>query len=249
MERGALKKKAGGIARAIIVAKFFRDMVVVVASILVAFALDAWWDDRADQGAEQVLLMSLRDEFSENAGMLLQSQRRFEAAMSASMQLLALTGQEEIDGEPVGVDKMLVNAVGGYSTNPSTGATDALLSSGKLGLISNHNLRTRLAAWPGVLEEYLEEEQRAEAEIDAILFPVVRDLTSLRSLVSQTALLAGVGPGRHATDYRALLSSREFENALVARAVTLSVVKSESAMLRKQIDEVLKIINAELQSQ
>ena len=40
-----------------------RDVVLIVVSILIAFALDAWWQDRAERRVESEQIAALRSEF------------------------------------------------------------------------------------------------------------------------------------------------------------------------------------------
>ena len=41
------------------------EMVVVVASILIAFGLDAWWDGRKERSEETTILLALESELPE----------------------------------------------------------------------------------------------------------------------------------------------------------------------------------------
>lgn len=41
--------------------------LLIVISILVAFSIDAWWEERQDRGEERRILNALRDEFQTNA--------------------------------------------------------------------------------------------------------------------------------------------------------------------------------------
>ena len=42
------------------------EAAAIVGSILLAFAIDAWWDDRQDRAAEQRIFVGLKSEFEEN---------------------------------------------------------------------------------------------------------------------------------------------------------------------------------------
>ncbi len=43
--------------------RVFVEGVVIVGSILLAFGIDAWWEERSDAALEQRLLISLLAEF------------------------------------------------------------------------------------------------------------------------------------------------------------------------------------------
>lgn len=44
--------------------RIFVESVAIVGSILLAFAIDAWWDDQQERKQEQVYLGALHQEFS-----------------------------------------------------------------------------------------------------------------------------------------------------------------------------------------
>ena len=46
------------------------EMVLIVASILLAFALDSWWDERKDRAEEAEILHGLQQEFLLNRSLL-----------------------------------------------------------------------------------------------------------------------------------------------------------------------------------
>ena len=46
------------------------EAAAIVASILLAFAIDAWWENRQDRADELLILRALKAEFQENAQVL-----------------------------------------------------------------------------------------------------------------------------------------------------------------------------------
>jgi hypothetical protein len=45
--------------------RLFAEAAAIVLSILLAFAIDAWWEDRGDRQTELLLLQRLKADFSE----------------------------------------------------------------------------------------------------------------------------------------------------------------------------------------
>ena len=56
--------------------RLFAEGAVIVASILLAFAIDAWWDGRQQRAAEREALAGLTVDFEANAGRLLHARSR-----------------------------------------------------------------------------------------------------------------------------------------------------------------------------
>ena len=50
--------------------RIFAEGAAIVAGILLAFAIDAWWDDQVEIKEEQRLLAALANEFESNMNVL-----------------------------------------------------------------------------------------------------------------------------------------------------------------------------------
>ena len=50
--------------------RIFAEGAAIVAGILLAFAIDAWWDDQVEIKEEQRLLAALANEFESNINVL-----------------------------------------------------------------------------------------------------------------------------------------------------------------------------------
>ena len=61
--------------------------VAIVASILLAFAIDVWWDDRQREQSEQVVLRTLLDDLQVKK-VLLADMNRFSEAIVESVEAL-----------------------------------------------------------------------------------------------------------------------------------------------------------------
>ena len=46
------------------------EAAAIVGSILLAFAIDAWWADRQDRAEEQRIFLGLKSEFEQNLGLI-----------------------------------------------------------------------------------------------------------------------------------------------------------------------------------
>jgi hypothetical protein len=137
----------------------FRDIVLIVVSILIAFALEAWWDGRRTLAEEGAALAAVRDDVRaariELDSVLLRNERVLDAAGT----LLTLTAPEIMTLAPDSALRLLGSGYGGGLTfDPSTGALQGLLSAGTLSDIRNHRLAAGLSAWPGLMDE-IEEDQ------------------------------------------------------------------------------------------
>ncbi len=221
--------------------------LAIVASILIAFAIDAWWQSELEEGEEHQILISLQDEFQAHRATL----ERKEADWTKRKQSIERLLQAMHSGEmppPAVMDTLLDDLTYPSTWDPGSGARDALIASGRLELIDNLDLRNRLSAWEGTVDEVRDNEQSARDMILTILNPFIAEHG-----VPMDRLLAttnGSWPVPLASDleaeraYRSLLADPAFENYAAIRYVWLQLHEYREAI--EFADSVLVAIRAEL---
>jgi len=126
------------------------DGMAVLAAILIAFGLDAWWGSRAEQARTEALLSALEGEWEaelKTLDSIIPELARNRSAFAAEV--------EAHRTDQVGVTPDSAAALmqrHRYRTyTPRVAALDALLST-DLDKIGDRALRSAVAEWPGVLE-------------------------------------------------------------------------------------------------
>jgi hypothetical protein len=145
---------------------------VIVVSILLAFSIDAWWNNRIEQQREHEQLVSMRTEFMASLSGLdevLTSIQLHAKNVDSLIALLKAAGDE-----PVMVQGALLgSAITWRTSDVSTSTLDALMASGDLNLLSNLELRANLAGFPAYLLDITEDEliaqKFAESEMSVFL--------------------------------------------------------------------------------
>ncbi len=151
--------------------RVFLEGAVIVVSILLAFAIDAWWSDRIDQRREREQLFSMLTEFRASLSGLdevLASVQEHAKNVESLIALLKAAGDK-----PVMVPgSLLGSAITWRTSDVSTSTLDALMASGDLNLLSNVELRAKLAGFPAFLLDVTEDEIIAQnfAETEMSVF-------------------------------------------------------------------------------
>jgi hypothetical protein len=122
------------------------EIAIVTAGILIAFALDAWWDNRATAEREQIHLRALASDFEQNVELLRVMIRTEDEIMSGSRALLELGPATEPVEEKALVE-MMSRVFNSNRYEPVMGAYEALVNSGGLMLIRDESLRAALAGF------------------------------------------------------------------------------------------------------
>lgn len=138
--------------------RLLAEATAIVLSILLAFAIDAWWEDRIDRHSEQLLLQRLQADFLdiESTLQFIESEHR-----DTSAGCIALMSIEE--GQPVPATDAYDRAIAlvfltSRTFNPGSGSMAAFLGGGGAKLVDNPTLANLLLAWPGLVEELQEED-------------------------------------------------------------------------------------------
>jgi hypothetical protein len=130
----------------------------IVASILLAFAIDAWWEARQERETERTTLVSLQRDFVATRKQLDRVQRSYDVWRDhfARFQDSTAFELEALDLETAGA--MTTSLSPGMTFNPTLAVLDALVNEGRLGVIEDPTLRDGLAQWLSALDDIAENE-------------------------------------------------------------------------------------------
>lgn len=136
--------------------------VVIVVSIVLAFALDAWWDDVAERRQLRQQLGSVQAEVRGNRDLVLFQVDLMERMIDAGEALVEAMDSGASRGGAVSVpDTLAWLPLANPTLDASLGAIDALVGSGQLALIRDPALRSRLAGLRDRISDSVEEQEQA----------------------------------------------------------------------------------------
>ena len=133
------------------------EIALVVLGILIALQINNLNEIRKNQREESLILNGLVDEFQENKKRIQVSLKANENTVSAAYEIIALIRSGEVLHESEKMDSLITRMVLFSSFDASTGVVDEIINSGKLPIISDRTLRTRLTRWSSLLEEVIED--------------------------------------------------------------------------------------------
>lgn len=128
------------------------EVVVVVASILIAFSLDAWWSRRAEERTGTAHLQALRSDFEQNVARLHVLIEREDRIANASRRLLLVAVSPTVPSPEDSVSSLLGEVFNSGRFDPVMGAYEAVVNSGGLSQVRNDSLRLALADFASLLE-------------------------------------------------------------------------------------------------
>ena len=239
---GALLKKG---TMKVPVARLFAEGLAIVVSILLAFAIDAAWDERQERGREAEILESLLSEFEGNRDRLPGRAAQHRRTVSAANALLVAV-RSVGPGQAISVpDTLLLPTVLHGSYDPPMGALQTVIMSGDLQLVSNPELRERLAEWPArVLDasenEAILRENAAPRYRDVLMRDI--DVAAIMELLNPSDL---DGPLRSNTMVE-LVATTELASLLGEIRVWAAEAAREQLVLAELADDVATMIRGQL---
>jgi hypothetical protein len=131
---------------------------VIVGSILLAFALDAWWDNRNREDELRAQLEVVASEM-ESTSRALQSVLNVHDWNAHLAEHLTSELSRVAQGAEVVVSDTLVGPLFPQATaDVTTGSLDAFVAAGGLELIENPDIRQHLLAWPARIQDLQDDE-------------------------------------------------------------------------------------------
>ena len=134
------------------------QIVVIVFSILMAFAVDRLWDWRQERAEEQTVLAGLQSEFEGYAADL-DARGAMWDSIAGDVELWFT--EVESGASPTGerVRDAARSLVYSSTWDPGSGVRDALIAAGRLEVVRDGELRRALVAWDAVLGEVQDNER------------------------------------------------------------------------------------------
>jgi hypothetical protein len=218
--------------------RIFVEGVVIVASILLAFAIDAWWQDREDRQREVILLEALLGEFERLQTIQAYDERYYGSQKASAIRLVEIgmgvgasaTGRE--------IDELLAELWWWPSSMEWRSAElDSITSSGDLTLISDDILRRNVGGWPVRLDLVRDVIDRDHDFFRNRFMPTVSKHFSLQRII----MASDHSPGHpdqlfdfgHTFEiddpqsYREKLQSAEIQNLLLERASNIEDILTQ----------------------
>lgn len=196
--------------------------LVVVASILLAFAIDAWWDRSRERAEERVILSQLVEELRANIEILSANSEHHRLIFDRASTLLSLAASPDDQVSPDSLDHLVAGlsiwAVPVYER----GALDAALVGGGLAVVENPQVRAAISEWSLALDRTGQVDSEELYHIREVWLPLLRSTTHMPQLwnVGRDRVPGWRTPGTPARgnlDHSMLLTNQEFLNVVVER--------------------------------
>jgi len=227
--------------------QFVAEGVLIVASILVAFSIDAWWDNLQDRKTERSAVQRLTIEFEENLRQLEAKREKHAMSLRATEALLAMVGPDQSNVPVIStIGPLLVQCLTNATFDPRLGTLNSLVSSGELVLVEDIELQSLLTEWPSAAQNLLEWQRIERENTEQFLLPFTLDYVAYPDVMLELALTDfdylddSYVESRFDSDFAALFSTLRFEGMLNNRRVNLKHLIYKAETLEKSTAAILE---------
>lgn len=224
------------------------EILLVVIGILIAVQINNLNEQHKLKASEQLVLKSLQKEFRYNQELLEKTMLRNVTNLDVAQNLGKFTGphlpehdERELSQAMVGVFKYMVTYL------PSMGTLYDIINSGKLSLISNQELRSRLAAFESELDNIHNQESEVKKEQDTAHAFFITNGNFRRHLNVIDDALIEPTPSRFPNNDFKFLETPQFENHLYLYIVmAANLDQNFYTPLRAKQDSIIALIQSEI---
>lgn len=172
-------------------ARFLIEGTLIVASILLAFGIDAWGDERSRKRDERAELESLLTELEGNLGEFRTRANQQRAVTRVTAALL-----RQLQGTRPGAtlevaDTLLMVMLLAPTSDPASGGVESIIGSGRIAQVEDLELRRLITAWPKEWADLHEDEVLQLQLVEERLIPfLVDEGVDLADVLAMRAALA-----------------------------------------------------------
>lgn len=212
-----------------------------------AFAIDAWWDERTERIEEQETVHRLTEEFrlaGERADHYVGFERRtleHVTAVNATIQAALSSGRETV----VVADSALAFVLTQGTFEPVLPTFDALRTGGRMSVLRDDELVRALSAWPAIISDAVEDQSAGREYVVNHVLPALASVSNLRNANAQILSRFGQQKLAAQTDgVTEIAVHRDMAGVIGYRVVLLTASVSELQDVREQIKSILDLLES-----
>jgi hypothetical protein len=225
--------------------KYVYEAIVIVLSILLAFTIDAWWDNKGNETQKEALLLVLKEDFIAAKTQLVE-QKETHLRIERNLENLLKWSDSTYLSEELKIqfDTLLGVLFWREIYDPPLGTLESIISSSRFDMIENDSLTAKLTKWPSMVSHLNEREiEKIEHFYDAY-YPYIRKHISLKDF--DNGVPRSVSWEHNSTKAYTLLSHLEFQNILYWHWVLQWNINFNIPEMEQAIDDILELTQTEL---
>jgi hypothetical protein len=217
-----------------------RDVILIVGSILIAFALDAWWDGLKERRVQSEQITTLLSEFEAAKDSLTSLSDYLDDAAQATNELLTLMGPEATKPDSERLFALLQRTLNFGGGAPNHTALASVLAAGNPQIEESDSLVALLGNWPAYMEDIEGDYAHLERNRDIELQGALIDIGIAGIAATPFVERLGLPPPSFSFDSERLVRSVSVYAALSYRALRLRVLFFNVGAAIEKVDLIIE---------
>ena len=223
------------------------EIVLVVIGILIALQLNNYNDNLKQQKQEHKILQNLKLDFEYNLSEMERNIQLIKNNKKAGLKIISQTGNKISKNS--NIDSLIDQIIYTPVYFPQNGFLLELVSSGRLGIISNEILRNRLSSWFSTLENLHDREQISLEYNRYLTLFIIKNGSWLNAdKVSKDERVIGIGfpESGFEIDNNEMLKLPEFENFVENQIINQTILLGRQEICIKLNKEIIELLELEI---
>jgi len=220
------------------------EAAAIIASILLAFAIDAWWAQRMALNETDALISGLHSDFQTSQSHLDEWLGGNERMLLAITEFLDELRRTDIDDELLVTHEWVVAAITAPTYSPTDTSLKTAIATGQIELIEDSDLRNILALWRQQLDDTQEDELLSRQLVVNQLVPVLSRQVRLGRSFEFDALLSWF-TGRQNVEFQGqykIHATSELEGVLAEKVFFITFVVDGLTDIHDTQAEILRLL-------
>ena len=230
------------------VPRFLLEGLVIVVSVLLALAADAWWDGVQERETGRTYVRQLEADLVRLDQVVGAWLTREQVQLASTVKLLEYVDSDGGDLPPDSIQAWWLQSWASPSEHLSDGTLRDLVGSGSLRVIENDSLRTLLSSFVRIVDDTQARLTQLESNFSLLIAdPFFQARVGLWAMYSgETSAARGIPSGeRFSVDFEEIRHDREFANIILRGYV---YKRSRVAELRR-LTTATELLRAALESE
>ena len=218
--------------------------VAIVVSILLAFWIDTWWEDRKEARFEVEYLIELQEDFELNKSRLEDFAAEFE---ETARSMLVLQEQSALESPSMSVSELNENfsqIINMSSFFPVNRAYANMTGSGDLKLIRSRPLKNALAEYYAAAQGTVMVQNTHEMELVQIYEPYIIENLDYAAVGVTRVDDFPLPPPIDEASILKVLATREFRNILIQKSVITTDLINQYRIMLDRTNNVLQLVKS-----
>jgi hypothetical protein len=222
------------------------EIILVVIGILIALQINNWNEKRKMKIAEQEMLNSLQKELETNKKNLLFYINKDEQQYKNGVFLLSLFSNNSDTIPTITIDRALGSLEETYTFEASDGIIKSIITSGKIDIIQNTELKSLITSFNGTVINATQEVENVQKLLHNRLWPAIDGKINSSNRTRTFNGFDDFPKGSYTSDYKWFFNSKKIEDIVSNITSWHKTIFTDQKNLMQIIDTMLFLVKQEI---